>query len=94
MAAFSLLPVVFLVAVVTMAIFVLSPLARMTRSAMLGVLSSDFVRTARAMGLSDRTIYVRYALRNALLPVLTTMGIVFSTMLGSKRAAADSRRTI
>lgn len=68
---------------VTMAIFVLSPLTRMTRSAMLGVLSSDFVRTARAMGLSDRIVYVRYALRNALLPVLTTMGIVFSTMLGS-----------
>jgi peptide/nickel transport system permease protein len=68
---------------VTMAIFVLSPLTRMTRSAMLGVLSADFVRTARAMGLNDRTVYVRYALRNALLPVLTTMGIVFSTMLGS-----------
>jgi len=68
---------------VTMATFVLSPLTRMTRSAMLGVLSSDFVRTARAMGLSDRTVYVRYALRNAMLPVLTTMGIVFSTMLGS-----------
>lgn len=68
---------------VTMAIFVLSPLTRMTRSAMLGVLSADFVRTARAMGLSDRTVYIRYALRNALLPVLTTMGIVFSTMLGS-----------
>ncbi|WP_315716428.1 MULTISPECIES: ABC transporter permease [unclassified Bradyrhizobium] len=68
---------------ITMAIFVLSPLTRMTRSAMLGVLSSDFVRTARAMGLSDVTVYIRYALRNALLPVLTTMGIVFSTMLGS-----------
>jgi ABC-type dipeptide/oligopeptide/nickel transport system permease component len=68
---------------ITMAIFVLSPLTRMTRSAMLGVLSSDFVRTARAMGLSDYTIYVRYGLRNALLPVLTTMGMVFSTMLGS-----------
>jgi ABC-type dipeptide/oligopeptide/nickel transport system permease component len=67
----------------TMAIFVLSPLTRMTRSAMLGVLSADFVRTARAMGLSDRTVYIHYALRNALLPVLTTMGIVFSTMLGS-----------
>lgn len=68
---------------VTMAIFVMSPLTRMTRSAMLGVLSADFVRTARAMGLSDRTVYVRYALRNALLPVLTTMGVIFSTMLGS-----------
>jgi ABC-type dipeptide/oligopeptide/nickel transport system permease component len=68
---------------ITMAIFVLSPLTRMTRSAMLGVLSSDFVRTARAMGLSDYTVYVRYGFRNALLPVLTTLGMVFSTMLGS-----------
>jgi peptide/nickel transport system permease protein len=67
----------------TMAIFVLSPLTRMTRSAMIGVLNADFIRTARAMGLSDWTIYVRYGLRNALLPVLTTGGIVFSTMLGS-----------
>jgi peptide/nickel transport system permease protein len=55
----------------------------MTRSAMIGVLNADFIRTARAMGLSDWSIYVRYGLRNALLPVLTTGGIVFSTMLGS-----------
>jgi peptide/nickel transport system permease protein len=68
---------------ITMAIFVMSPLTRMTRSAMIGVLNADFIRTARAMGLSDWTIYVRYGLRNALLPVLTTGGIVFSTMLGS-----------
>lgn len=67
----------------TMALFVLAPLARMTRASMLAVLGSDFVRTARAMGLSGPRIVVVYALRNALIPVLTIAGIVFSTMLGA-----------
>ena len=67
----------------TMAIFVLAPIARMTRASMLQVLSSDFVRTARASGLSTTTVRVRYALRNALLPVVTTLGMVFGFMLGS-----------
>ena len=67
----------------TMAIFVLAPIARMTRASMLQVLSSDFVRTARASGLSRSTVLVRYALRNALLPVITTLGMVFGFMLGS-----------
>ncbi len=69
--------------VVTMALFVLAPIARMTRASMLQVLSSDFVRTARASGLSTTTVRVRYALRNALLPVVTTLGMVFGFMLGS-----------
>jgi ABC-type dipeptide/oligopeptide/nickel transport system permease component len=69
--------------VVTMAIFVLAPIARMTRASMLAVLSSDFVRTARASGLSRGTVLVRYALRNALLPVVTTLGMVFGFMIGS-----------
>ena len=67
----------------TMALFVLAPLARMTRASMLAVLGSDFIRTARSLGLSDLRIIVVYALRNALLPVLTISGIVFSTMLGA-----------
>jgi peptide/nickel transport system permease protein len=67
----------------TMALFVLAPIARMTRASMLQVLSSDFVRTARASGLSNITVRVRYALRNALLPVVTTLGMVFGFMLGS-----------
>jgi peptide/nickel transport system permease protein len=67
----------------TMALFVLAPLARMTRASMLAVLSSDFIRTANAMGLPRRRIIVAYALRNALLPVLTITGIVFSSMLGA-----------
>lgn len=68
---------------ITMALFVLAPLARMTRASMLGVLSSDFIRTARASGLSRGTILYTYAFRNAMLPVLTTLGMVFSFMLGA-----------
>ena len=67
----------------TMALFVLAPLARMTRASMLAVLGSDFIRTAHSLGLRRRRIVVGYALRNALLPVLTITGIVFSTMLGA-----------
>jgi peptide/nickel transport system permease protein len=68
---------------VTMALFVMAPIARMTRASMLGVLGSDFVRTARAMGLSRTTVLYRYAFRNAFLPILTTIGMVFSFMLGA-----------
>ncbi len=67
----------------TLALFVLAPIARMTRASMLAVLGSDFIRTARASGLSSTTVLVRYALRNALLPVVTTLGMVFGFMLGS-----------
>ncbi len=69
--------------VITMALFVLAPIARMTRASMLSVLGSDFIRTARASGLAPGTVLVKYALRNALLPVVTTLGMVFGFMLGS-----------
>lgn len=68
---------------VTLALFVLAPLARMTRASMLGVLSADFIRTARASGLAPATVLFTYAFRNALLPVMTTLGMVFSFLLGS-----------
>ncbi|PZW50471.1 peptide/nickel transport system permease protein [Humitalea rosea] len=67
----------------TMALFVLAPLARMTRASMLSVLGSDFIRTARSIGLSRWRVVAVYGLRNAILPVLTIIGIVFSTMLGA-----------
>jgi dipeptide transport system permease protein len=67
----------------TLAIFSLAPIARMTRASMLAVLSSDFVRTARASGLSPLTVIVTYAFRNAMLPVITTLGMVFSFLLGA-----------
>jgi peptide/nickel transport system permease protein len=67
----------------TLAIFSLAPITRMTRASMLAVLGSDFVRTARASGLTPRTVIVTYAFRNAMLPVITTLGMVFSFLLGA-----------
>ncbi|MDQ1081809.1 ABC transporter permease [Pseudoroseomonas cervicalis] len=67
----------------TLGLFALAPLARMTRAAMLAALSAEFIRTARASGLSGRTIVFAYAFRNAMLPVLTTLGMVFSFLLGA-----------
>lgn len=67
----------------TLALFTLAPLARMTRAAMLQALGSEYIRTARACGLGPRKILVSYALRNALLPVVTTLGMVFSFSLGA-----------
>jgi len=68
---------------VTLAIFSLAPITRMTRASMLAVLGADFVRTARASGLSNRKVIGTYAFRNAMLPVVTTLGMVFSFLLGA-----------
>jgi peptide/nickel transport system permease protein len=68
---------------ITLAIFSLAPITRMTRASMLSVLASDFVRTARASGLDTRTVIITYAFRNAMLPVITTLGMVFSFLLGA-----------
>lgn len=57
-------------------------IARMTRSAMLEVLQLDYIRTARAKGLPQRTVIFRHALRNALIPVLTVIGTSVGVMLG------------
>jgi ABC-type dipeptide/oligopeptide/nickel transport system permease component len=67
----------------TLALFALAPIARITRASMLAVLGSEFIRTARASGLSSRTVVITYALRNALLPVVTVLGMVFSFLLGA-----------
>jgi peptide/nickel transport system permease protein len=67
----------------TLALFALAPIARITRASMLAVLGSEFIRTARASGLSGSTVVVTYALRNALLPVVTVLGMVFSFLLGA-----------
>lgn len=68
---------------VTLGIFALAPLARMTRGAMLNALGSDYVRTVRANGLSQASILITYALKNASLPILTVLGMVFSFLLGA-----------
>ncbi len=55
---------------------------RMTRSAMLEVLREDYIRTARAKGLINRIIINRHALKNAMLPVVTVIGIEFAFLIG------------
>jgi peptide/nickel transport system permease protein len=57
-------------------------LMRHTRSAMLGVLSADYVRTARAKGLRERAVILKHALRNALVPVVTVSALLFGELLG------------
>ncbi len=56
-------------------------IARMTRSAMIEVLSQDYVRTARAKGLPQRAVVMKHALRNAMLPVITVVGLSFGGLL-------------
>jgi peptide/nickel transport system permease protein len=66
---------------VTLGYFSTAVLLRMTRSSMLEVLNQDYVRTARAKGLRDTGVILRHALKNAMIPVLTTIGIVFGSLL-------------
>lgn len=58
-------------------------IARMTRSAMLETLGQDYVRTARAKGLPERDVVTRHALANALVPIVTVMGIMVGALLGN-----------
>lgn len=57
-------------------------IARMTRSSMLEVLDNDYIRTAHAKGVSERLVVYKHALRNALIPVVTVVGLQFGTLLG------------
>lgn len=66
---------------ITLAIRPLSVIARVTRSSMLDVLGQDYVRTARAKGLSDMSVFMKHALRNALNPVVTTVSAWFAGLL-------------
>jgi peptide/nickel transport system permease protein len=67
----------------TMALFAIAPMIRITRSALIEVLSADFIKAARALGLKRHTILLHYALRNAAAPILTALAMVFSYMLGA-----------
>jgi peptide/nickel transport system permease protein len=57
-------------------------LARMARSLMLDVLREDYVRTARSKGVAERTVVLRHALRNAMVPLVTVMGLTFAILMG------------
>jgi peptide/nickel transport system permease protein len=65
-----------------LAIAVAAPLMRFTRTAMLDVLNEDYVRTARAKGLTNRAVLLRHAFRNGLMPVVTYSGVQLSWLLG------------
>lgn len=67
---------------VTLAAGTMATLIRMTRSTMLEVIRQDYIRTARSKGAAERTIIFKHALRNALLPVITIIGINFGFQLG------------
>lgn len=66
----------------TLSTIPLAIIARITRSAMLEVLSQDYIRTARAKGVLERWVIFKHALKNALLPVVTIIGLQFGTLLG------------
>jgi peptide/nickel transport system permease protein len=68
--------------VITLAFVLAAPILKMVRSAMIEALDSDFVRTAKAVGVPRRQILFVDGFRNALIPVTTTIGIVFGFMLG------------
>jgi ABC-type dipeptide/oligopeptide/nickel transport system permease component len=57
--------------------------ARMMRGSMLDVLQADYIRTARSKGLSERSVVLRHGMRNALIPVVTLIGIDFGTVIGA-----------
>ena len=57
-------------------------ISRMTRSGLLEVLGEDYIRTARAKGLSEQVVVIRHALKNTLIPVVTMLGLQFGGLLG------------
>jgi|SRR5690625_1258371 len=67
--------------VITLGTMGAAVIARMTRSSMLDVISQDYIRTARAKGLRERVVIYRHALKNALIPVVTVVGLQFGSLL-------------
>lgn len=67
---------------ITLSTWSLGTIARMTRASMAEVIGSDYIRTARAKGLPEYVVMLRHALRNALIPVLTMIGLRFGYMMG------------
>ncbi|HYM68604.1 MAG TPA: ABC transporter permease [bacterium] len=67
---------------VTLGLFSLAYTARITRSAVLDVLFADYLRTARSKGIGERRVLARHAFRNALIPIVTVLGLQFGGLLG------------
>ena len=68
--------------VTALAITWIGYIARLVRSSMLEVLNTDYIRTARAYGLSDRRVAYKYALRNAIIPTIAVLGVAFGSLIG------------
>jgi peptide/nickel transport system permease protein len=74
-------PLYYILPAATLGVALAAILTRMVRGAMLEELSSDYVRTARAKGLSTQVVLFRHAFRNALIPIVTILGLQFGTLL-------------
>jgi ABC-type dipeptide/oligopeptide/nickel transport system permease component len=74
-------PLYYILPAATLGVALAAILTRMVRGAMLEELSSDYVRTARAKGLSTQVVLLRHAFRNALIPIVTILGLQFGTLL-------------
>ncbi|KGE00860.1 MULTISPECIES: ABC transporter permease [Rhizobium/Agrobacterium group] len=72
----------FILPSITLAVLPTAVIARMTRSSMIEVMSQDYIRTAYAKGVAPRTIYWSHALRNALIPIITIVGLNFGSLMG------------
>lgn len=68
--------------VVALGMYSMAVIARMTRSSMLETLEQDYIRTARAKGISEKRVIIRHALRNALIPIVTVIGLQLGMLLG------------
>ncbi|MDQ7844399.1 MAG: ABC transporter permease, partial [Armatimonadota bacterium] len=75
-------PASYVLPTITLAAFSIAIVARMTRSSLLETFHQDYVRTARAKGVHEAAVTLRHALRNALIPVLTVVGLQFGALLG------------
>jgi peptide/nickel transport system permease protein len=78
----ALTPEAIIMPAVTLGVGMAARLSRLTRSAMLEILGEDYVRTARSKGLSSYVVITRHALRNALIPVITVIGLQLGWLLG------------
>ena len=67
---------------ITLSVIFIALFARITRASVMEILEEDYIRTARAKGLSNRTILLRHALRNAAVPIITVIGIGFALLIG------------
>src|SRR5205823_11747552 len=67
---------------ITLGLFTTARITRLTRSGMLEVLNQDYIRTARAKGVSDPPVVWKHALKNAAIPIVTIVGIELGTLLG------------